>query len=226
VLCTNVTVKGLYIKSDGPNTDGCDPESCTDVLIKECFFDTGDDCIAIKAGRNDDGRRVKVPSTNIVIQQCRMKNGHGGITIGSEISAGVSNVFAERCRLDSPELDFAVRVKNNALRGGLLEHIYVRHLEIGQVAKAAVTIDFTYEEGKDGPHTPVCRDVIIEDLTTQKADYAAYLIGFPNAPITNVSFLDCDFKGVAKGNHLENVQGVSVEQVKINGAMVKSLNLP
>src|SRR6266540_2052496 len=105
VLCSNVTIKDLSIHSNGPNTDGCDPESCRDVLITNCSFDTGDDCIAIKSGRNADGRRVKVPSENIVIQQCRMTNGHGAITVGSEISAGVRNVFAEDCRVDSPLLE-------------------------------------------------------------------------------------------------------------------------
>src|SRR4029453_5016011 len=111
VLCRNVTVKDLSMTADGPNTDGCDPESCIDVSIINCEFSTGDDCIAIKAGRNADGRRVKIPSENIVIQRCRMEDGHGGITIGSEASAGVRNVFAEDCRLDSPPLHIAPPVK-------------------------------------------------------------------------------------------------------------------
>jgi polygalacturonase len=148
VLSTNVTVRKLTIISSGPNTDGCDPECCTDVLIKECFFDTGDDCIAIKAGRNADGRRLHTPSQNIVIQGCRMKDGHGGVTVGSEISGGVRNVFAENCQMDSPNLDFAIRIKNNAMRGGLLENIYVRDITVGQVSTAAITIDFYYEEGE------------------------------------------------------------------------------
>lgn len=217
VLCTNVTVKDLYIKSDGPNTDGCDPESCRDVLISNCYFDTGDDCIAIKAGRNADGRRVHTPSENIVIQKCRMKNGHGGVTIGSEISGGVRNVFAEDCKLDSPELDFAVRLKNNAMRGGLLENIFVRNLEVGQVAKAAVTIDFYYEEGEAGKFTPVVRNVVIRNMKMRKAEYALYLRGFKTAPIRDVVIQDCDFGGVAKPNLLENAEGISMRNVKING---------
>jgi polygalacturonase len=86
VLCRNVTVRNLDILGHGPNNDGCDPESCTDVLIENVLFDTGDDCIAVKSGRNEDGRRVAVPSRNFVIRNCRMREGHGGITIGSEIS--------------------------------------------------------------------------------------------------------------------------------------------
>jgi polygalacturonase len=217
VLCTNVTIKDLYIKSDGPNTDGCDPESCRDVLITNCYFDTGDDCIAIKAGRNADGRRLHTPSENIVIQKCRMKNGHGGVTIGSEISGGVRNVFAEDCTLDSPELDFAVRLKNNAMRGGLLENIYVRNLDVGQVAKAAVTIDFYYEEGEAGKFTPIVRNVVIQNMKMKKAEHALYFRGFKNAPIKDVAILDCDFGGVAKPNLLENAEGITMRNVKING---------
>lgn len=220
VLCTNVTVKDLHIKSDGPNTDGCDPESCTDVLIRNCYFDTGDDCIAIKAGRNADGRRVKVPSENIVIQGCRMKNGHGGITVGSEISGGVRNVFAEDCRLDSPELDFAVRIKNNAMRGGLLENIFVRNLDVGQVARAVVAIDFYYEESEKGPFTPIVRNVVIENVKARKAQWALYLRGFANAPIRDVALVGCDFGGVEKPNVLEYAEGVSFSNVTINGKMI------
>ena len=217
VLCTNVIVKDLSIKADGPNTDGCDPESCRDVLITNCSFDTGDDCIAIKAGRNADGRRVKVPSENIVIRHCHMKDGHGGVTIGSEVSAGVRHVFAEDCRLDSPRLDIAVRVKNNAMRGGVVEHIYARNLDVGQVAQAALAIDFHYEEADKGPFTPIVRDVVIEKMKMRKAEYALYLRGFKNAPIRDVSLIDCDFAGVAKPNLLENVEGISLRNVRING---------
>jgi polygalacturonase len=120
VLCTNVTVRGLHISSHGPNNDGCNPESCRDVLIENTYFDTGDDCIAIKSGRNADGRRLAVPSENIVIRNCRMKDGHGGVTIGSEMSGGVRNVFVESCDMDSPELERALRLKTNALRGGFI----------------------------------------------------------------------------------------------------------
>jgi polygalacturonase len=94
VLCTNVTVRNVTINSHGPNNDGCDPESCRDVLIEDCTFDTGDDCIAIKAGRDADGRRVNTPSENIIVRGCTMKDGHGGVVIGSEVSGGVRNVFA------------------------------------------------------------------------------------------------------------------------------------
>jgi polygalacturonase len=222
VLCTNVTVKDLHIQVsvDGPNTDGCDPESCKDVLISNCFFDTGDDCIAIKAGRNADGRRVTVPSENIVIQKCHMKNGHGGITIGSEASAGVRNVFAEDCRLDSPQLDIAVRIKNNSMRGNLIENVFARRLEIGQVAQAVLGIDFHYEEADRGRFTPIVRHVVLDHVNATKANYALHLRGFANAPIRDVSLADCEFGGVAQPNVVEHVEGLSLHNVRVNGKIV------
>ena len=220
VLCTNVTVKDLTIEASGPNTDGCDPESSRDVLITNCSFDTGDDCIAIKAGRNADGRRVRVPSENIVIRQCRMKNGHGGVTIGSECTGGTRNVYAEDCELDSPELEFAVRLKNNAMRGGTIENVFARRLRVGQVAKAALTIDFHYEEGERGQFPPVVRNVALDGITMRRAEYALYLRGFAGAPIRDVRVTDCDFGEVAKPNVAEHVEGLSLRNVRMNGRVV------
>src|SRR5690606_13784585 len=146
VLCENVTIDGVSLVSLGPNSDGCDPESCKNVVIKDCVFDTGDDCIAIKSGRNADGRRINKPSENIIVAGCVMMDGHGGVTLGSEISGGVRKVFVENCRMDSPRLATAIRFKNNAMRGGALTDIHVRDVTIGQVARAAVTVDYNYGE--------------------------------------------------------------------------------
>src|SRR5205823_9382250 len=227
VLCTNVTVRSVNVEREanateqtGPNTDGCDPESCKDVLIEGCTFATGDDCIAIKAGRNNDGRRVAVPSENIIIRNCRMKDGHGGITIGSEISGGVRNVFAYDCNLDSPILSTAIRFKNNALRGGLLENFYFRNIEVGQVADATITIDFDYEEGEKGQFTPVVRNVSVDNLRSGKSSHALDLQGFKQAPITNIRLENCTFDNVSKGSIVKNVEGLSLHNVHINGKLV------
>jgi polygalacturonase len=221
VLCTNVIVRKLAINSSGPNTDGCDPECCADVLIEECSFDTGDDCIAIKSGRNADGRRVNTPSQNIIVRNCHMKNGHGGVSIGSEITGGVNHVFAEDFTLDTQYREAAaIRIKNNAMRGGVIEHIYGRNIEVAQAGLAGLSIDFHYEEGENGKFTPVARNVEIQRLKTQKAQYALYLRGFANAPIENVRVKDCDFEGIAKPDVIENVKNLSFVDVKENGKVV------
>jgi polygalacturonase len=145
VLCKNVTVRDVTIDSHGPNNDGCDPECCEDVLIRDCTFSTGDDCIAIKSGRNVDGRRVNVPCSNVVIQNCLMKDGHGGVSIGSEVSGGIRNVFIEACRMSSLHLERGLRIKTNSYRGGVIENIHFSRVTIGEVAQAAVEVDFFYE---------------------------------------------------------------------------------
>lgn len=222
VLSQNITVRNVSIRTHGPNNDGCNPESCSDVLIEGCTFDTGDDCIAIKSGRNGDGRRVKTPTENVVVRDCNMKDGHGGVTIGSEISGDVRHVYVENCRMDSPQLDRAIRFKTNAMRGGTLEHIYVRDVTVGEVADSVLSIDFTYEEGNKGTFMPTVRDIELRNVTSRKSKYALYLRGFPNAPISNIRLDGCKFDGVAQNDVLEHVTALSRTNVMVNGKAVAS----
>ena len=222
VLSRNVTVRNVTIRTHGPNNDGCNPESCTDVLIEGCTFDTGDDCIAIKSGRNGDGRRVNMPTENVIVRDCDMKDGHGGVTIGSEISGNVRYVYVDNCRMDSPQLDRAIRLKTNAMRGGVLEHIYVRNVTIGEVAESVLSIDFTYEEGNKGSHMPTVRDIELKNVTSRKSKYGLYLRGFPNAPITNIRLDSCRFEGVAQADVLEHVTALTRTNVSVNGKVIPS----
>src|SRR5207247_721106 len=183
--CSNVTGLGLTIVSPGPNNDGCNPDSCRHVLLERCSFDTGDDCIALKSGRNDDGRRVGVPVENVIVRDCTMKDGHGGVTVGSEISGGARNIFAERCRMDSPRLDRALRIKTNSVRGGTIERVFMRDVTVGEVADAVVTVDFLYEEGDAGKYPPVVRNVDVRNVTSRKSNYALLLRGYPRSPISD-----------------------------------------
>jgi polygalacturonase len=219
VLCTNVIVRGVTIDSHGPNNDGCNPESCRDVLIERCSFDTGDDCIALKSGRNNDGRRVGVPVENVIVRDCTMKDGHGGVTIGSEISGGARNIFAERCRMDSPQLDRALRMKTNSVRGGVIERVFMRDVTIGQVREAVVAIDFNYEEGDAGQFTPIVRDIEVRNVTSQKSDYALLLRGYERTPVTNVRVVDCKFENVANPDGLEFVKDIEFRNVTRNGQL-------
>ena len=223
VLCTNVTIRNVKINSHGPNNDGCDPESCSDVLIEGCDFNTGDDCIAIKSGRNADGRRLNKPTQNIIIRRCRMRDGHGGITVGSEISGGVQNLFAEDCNLDSPNLDHALRVKNNAMRGGLLQDLHFRNIQVGQVAHAVITIDFNYEEGAKGTFVPVVRNYTVDKLTSTKSVHALDIQGLTGAPIYDLRLKNCTFENVAEPNVVRNVRNAILENVTINGKEINQI---
>jgi polygalacturonase len=215
VLCRNVTVDGVTVVGKGPNNDGCDPESCFDVLIRGCTFDTGDDCIAIKSGRNNDGRRLNVPSANLVVQGCSMKDGHGGVVIGSEISGGVRNVFAEECIMDSPNLERALRIKTNAVRGGLLENIYMRNVRVGEVSDAVVKVDFYYEEGDTGEHDPVLRNVVVQNVQSRKSRFPIWIRAYRRSPAERILFEDCRFENVAEPNVLENVRDVTLLDVVV-----------
>ena len=197
-LCTNVIVRGVHIETHGPNNDGCDPEACRDVLIEDTVFDTGDDCIAIKSGRNNDGRRIGIPTENVIVRRCTMKDGHGGVTIGSEISGGARNIFVEDCTMDSPNLDRVIRFKSNAVRGGTMENIFVRNVHVGTVGDAVLQIDFVYEEGANGPHKPVVRNLVIENLTVTNTPRVLDVKGFPAAEISGVRIHNSTFKGISK----------------------------
>jgi len=217
VLCENVSVIGVTVEGLGPNNDGCNPESSKDVLIKDCYFNTGDDCIAIKSGRNNDGRRINIPSENIVIQDCIMKEGHGGVVLGSEISGGVRNVFAENCKMDSPHLDRAIRIKTNSIRGGVIENLYVRNIEVGEVKEAVLTINFLYEEGDGGDFTPIVRNVVLENVKSKKSKYGLLIRAYDRSPVTGLKMVNCQFSNVKDGNIIEHVKSPVIESVQING---------
>ena len=201
LYCTNVTIRGVSISSHGKNNDGCDPDSCTDVLIKDCEFDTGDDCIAVKAGRDHDGRRVKIPCENIVIQNCRFKDGHGGVTLGSETAGGLRNVFAENCEFDSPDLDQALRFKTNPARGGFIENIFIRNCRIA-VSRYGIYITMRYASSgaKDGDAMPRVQDIDIRDCSFARLTKQAVVIeGWsPSATVSNVTVANCQFMNVAQ----------------------------
>lgn len=221
VLCRNVTVRGVKIDTHGANNDGCDPESCTDVLIEDCIFNTGDDCIAIKSGRNADGRRVNVACSGLIIRNCTMQDGHGGVSIGSEISGGVRDVFVENCRMSSPHLQRALRIKTNSYRGGTIENIWFRNVTVGEVSDAVIDVDFYYEDGEGGPFKPVVSNVVVENVTAQKSKHALYLRGYKDAPVRGLTVTNCNFGTAAEGNVLENVQSVKVDRVTMNGQTVR-----
>jgi unsaturated rhamnogalacturonyl hydrolase len=214
VLCTNVTVRDVTISTLGPNNDGCDPESCHDVLIDHCTFATGDDCIAIKSGRNVDGRRVGVACENLVVRDCTMKDGHAGVAIGSEVSADCRNVYVEDCLMDSPNLQRALRLKSNARRGGIMENIYMRRIEIGQVAEALLTVDFLYEDGPKGDFPPVVRNVNIDHVTVRSSPRLFFITGFARATIDGIHVSNSTIHGLSAPEIVEHAGHIELDGVE------------
>ena len=220
VLSSNVTVRGVSILSLGPNSDGCDPESSTDVLIEDTLFDTGDDCIAIKSGRNADGRRLAAPSERIIVRNCRMRAGHGGVTIGSEVSGGVRDVFAERNAMSSPDLDRGLRIKTNAARGGIVENIFMRDTEINEVG-SAIDVDMLYmvaDEDLSRPYTPAVRNVLVERLIVNRAAIALSIVGLAGSPVSGLVIRDSVFRNVARGSRLVDAGTVVLDNVTLDAA--------
>jgi polygalacturonase len=189
------------------------------VLIENCYFNTGDDCIAIKSGRNNDGRKFGKPSQNIVIRKCTMVEGHGGVVIGSEISGNASYIFAEDCIMDSPNLDRAVRIKSNSLRGGLIEHIYVRNLEVKQVKEAVLRITMFYGS-ETGPNLPAVRNILLENIKSYKSKYGVWIDAYAEKPAENIVLKNCDFTNVKKENIIKNVHTIYFDDVYINNKKV------
>ena len=226
-LSKNITVRRVKVINEGPNGDGCDPESCEDVLIEDCIFHTGDDCIAIKSGRNADGRRTPVPSQNIIVRGCTMEDGHGGVVLGSEISAGVRNVFAENCKMDSPNLDRVLRIKTNTCRGGVTENVYMRNIEVGQCREAVLRINLMYEpkEPAERGHIPTVRNVYMENVTCQKSKYGILLNGLEDQDqIYNINVKNCTFNGVQdeKVRKTGMSHDIHFDNLRINGELVLS----
>jgi polygalacturonase len=217
VLSRNVLVRDVTVATHGPNNDGCNPESSRDVVIRGCTFDTGDDCIAVKSGRNADGRRVNVPSERILVEDCDFAAGHGGVTVGSEMSGGVREVYARDLRLSSPDLDTALRFKTNSVRGGFIHDVHARDITIGTVAQAVITIDFYYEEGPGHGFNPDVTGITAENLTVAEAGRALNLRGYPDNPVGAIHLTDVDFQRTASPSIVENVSGLVLTNVRENG---------
>jgi len=230
LLSTDITVRGVKVNNDGPNGDGCDPESCDRVLIENCYFNTGDDCIAIKSGRNNDGREggqgkfAGRPSKNIIIRGCEMKNGHGGVVIGSEIGGGCQNVFAEDNIMDSPLLDRVIRIKTNPCRGGIIENINARNIRVGECKESVLKINLDYDprEVCCRNYPPIVRNVNLENITCQKSRYGVMIVALNDqCNVYDINVKNCQFNGVQDGNNIKGqTRDLCFDNLMINGSLV------
>lgn len=225
LLSRNITVDGVKVWNEGPNGDGCDPEACEYVLIQNCTFHTGDDCIAIKSGRNNDGRLWNRPSKNIIIRRCVMEDGHGGVVIGSEISGGCQNVYAEDCEMDSPELERVLRIKTNNCRGGLIENVNMRRITVGQCKESVLRINLDYEPKEQcyRGFEPTVRRVYMENVTCKKSKYGVYVTGLNNIEnVYDVTVRNCSFEGVTSDpvKITGKTRNIIFDNLTVNGQLV------
>ncbi|MBN1183797.1 MAG: T9SS type A sorting domain-containing protein [Bacteroidales bacterium] len=217
VLCRNVKISNVSVIGHWHNNDGCNPESCKDVLIRNCYFDTGDDCIAIKSGRNTDGRRINVSSEKILIQNCTMKDGHGGVVIGSESTGGANYIFAEDCFMNSPNLWYILRIKTNSYRGSHVNHIYVRNIDAQTVGYNALRINYYYGEGSGGEYQPDVNNIYLENVNISTNVGTPIDINcYQNNPARDIYFKNCHFLASSITSRLNNVQYLYTDSSGVN----------
>jgi polygalacturonase len=194
LLCDRVRVDGVTITAPdpSPNTDGINPESCRTVQILNCRIDNGDDCITLKSGADAAGRRIGRPDEDITIANCVMYHGHGGVTIGSEMSGGVHDVVVTNCIFHGT--DNGLRIKSQRGRGGIVEGISISNIVMQNVAHPFVITSFYM--GKDKPGdvytvgegTPQLRDILISNITARGATEAGNVTGLREMPVSNITF--------------------------------------
>ncbi|MFL6122527.1 glycoside hydrolase family 28 protein [Actinophytocola sp.] len=223
VLSRNVVVSGVTVHSYLYNTDGCDPECCTNVHIADCRFDTNDDCVSIKSGRDADGHRVGVPSTNIVVERCKFAGRWGGLAIGSEMSGGVRGVYARDCEINPTDfpgsypVKYPLYIKTNKLRGGYVRDVHLRNFTGGGVEREALYVILDYNN-QVGTRPVDVSGITVEGMVLDGVRRAVWLNGLATDPIRDVRIRDSHFTNVTTPtntvNHTENLR---YTDVTVNG---------
>lgn len=213
ICCSNVTINGITIQnpSNSPNTDGINPESCSNVHISNCTVDVGDDCVTLKSGTEDDDLQKQYPCENIVVTNCTMLNGHGGVVIGSEMSGGVKNVVISNCVFSGT--DRGIRIKTRRKRGGYIKDVVISNILMDKVlvpfvingyyqcggAKADDMSLFSLDKLEVSENTPIIQNINISNISAKNVIASAgYICGIPEMPVEgltlsnyNVRMADC-----------------------------------
>lgn len=219
--CDNVICRSLRYDAKLVNNDGIDPESSSNVLIEDIHFDNGDDNIAIKSGRDNDGWNLASPCENIVIRNCHFKGLHA-VVIGSEMSGGIRNIIIEDC-------DYAgyckrgIYVKTNPDRGGFIDGIYVKNCVFDEVEDLFYVTSKYAGEGLDNTHFTDIRNIRVDGLRCNKVTAAALVLqGTGEKPISGVSFSHVEVNEAVTGVNFSNAGVVEMEECRIGG----KINVP
>ena len=218
LMCQDVSIKNVTVLNPwwAQNADALDIESCRNVTVADSTFDTGDDAICIKSGKDEQGRRRGMPSEDITITNCTVRRGHGGVTIGSEMSGDVRNVTVRNCRFHGT--DIGLRFKTMRGRGGVVEHIDISDIEMRDIRDDAISLDMLYHERSPAPEpvserTPRFRDISIRNVTCLGAKRAIHIRGLPEMPIERVTLKDVSIVA-RQGTAI--VEAKDVEQISVS----------
>lgn len=234
LMCEDLTIRNITVKNPwfSQNGDGLDIESCKNSIIYNCNFDVGDDAICIKSGKDADGRKRARPTENLVISNCIVYHGHGGVTIGSEMSGGVKNVHVSNCTFIGT--DVGLRFKSNRGRGGIVENIYFSGINMINIPTQAISFNLYYgglsvsemlAEGRNtetttgeippvSEETPLFRNISIKNLTCKGASQAIYLQGLPELNLENIFLENIDIEA---DNGLASIDanGISIKVMRL-----------
>ncbi len=232
LMCENIIIDGITARNPfyAQNGDALDLESCRNALVVNSVFDAGDDCICIKSGKDAEGRKRGRPCENVVVSGCTVFAGHGGFTVGSEMSGGVRNILVKDCQFLGT--DVGIRFKSTRGRGGVVENIFIDGISMYNIIEDAITFDLYYggksvTDDMDGIEqasakarlkpdetTPCFRDITIQDIICRGASRALYFNGLPEQPITNITLRNIHITA-DKAGEFHYCEGVKKENVNI-----------
>ena len=235
LLCKHLTVENIHVKNPwfAQNGDGIDIESCEFVSVRNSKFDVGDDGICLKSGKDAEGRKRARPSAHILIENCIVFHGHGGVVVGSEMSGGVHDLFVNNCQfLDT---DVGLRFKTMRGRGGVVENVFIRDISMKNIAGEAILFDMYYQ-GKDpvstfgnggetpkielvpvNEGTPQFKNIFIDNVVAKGAETGLLIRGLPEMPIHHIELNNID---------IESNQGyrvIEAQDIILNRATFKEI---
>jgi len=227
VFCDNVTITGITIfNPHSPNTDGINPSSCKNVHISNCHISVGDDCITIKSGRDEDGRKYGRPTENVTITNCTMLSGHGGVVIGSEMSGGIKKITISNCVFDGT--DRGIRIKAARGRGGVVEEIRVDNIVMKDIKEEAIVLNLFYDKGTLAEpvteKTPIFRNIHMSNITGSNVNKAGMILGISEMPVQNISFSNINMDA-KEGFTISTATDVEFHDVKVNASMGSSFKI-
>ena len=221
VYCQNITVDNVTIIQpyESPNTDGINPDSCSDVRIVNCYVDVGDDCVTIKSGYNAYGREAGVPCENITVTNCTFAHGRGGVVVGSEMSGDVRNITVSNCVFDGTLR--GLRIKTARGRGGVVENFRASNLVMRNIMDAAFSITTSYGGRSDSippvtVETPRIRHIHWGDVIVMDTDKTADIGGLPEMPLDEFSLTNVDVVSANSGIHIRQAKHVLLQNVIVN----------
>ena len=219
VYCENLIVRDVHVQSlEAPNGDGVNPDSCRNVLVEYCHFETGDDAVPIKSGLNEDGRRVGIPSENIVVRHIDardVRTGSGGIVMGSETSGGIRNVYVHDCLF--VETDRGIRLKSERGRGEVVENLYIEDVEMRDVANQAININSFYSGGEATGPPPLFRNINIRNVQVDGAAMGVDLIGLPEEWVQDFTLQNVMIRA-EKGVLCKRVNGLTMTEAEVEAS--------